>query len=70
MSTQTGDVVLLDVRAAEEFAAHPIVYSVTDVRPGSNGWAWLDGYELDSNGKARNRRAVYVNTERIPRAKL
>lgn len=70
MTAQTGDVVLLDSRAAEEFASHPIVYSVTDVRPGNDGWAWLDGFELDSTGKARNRRQVYVQTERIPRAEL
>lgn len=72
MSIHSGDVVLLDSRAAAAFAAHPMVYLAERVESDHDrpGWAWLDGYELDSTGKALDRREVYVYTEELARAQL
>ncbi|WP_271190018.1 hypothetical protein [Dactylosporangium matsuzakiense] len=34
------------------------------------GWAWLDGYQLNAAGDAVERRSIYVDLMRLPPAAL
>jgi hypothetical protein len=35
-----------------------------------DGWAWLDGYELNSAGEAVERRSIFVQVGGLQRAQL
>ena len=35
-----------------------------------DGWAWLDGYELNSAGEAVDRRSIFVQVGGLQRAQL
>jgi hypothetical protein len=45
-----------------QFAAAPLLFRVIRVHEWStyDGWAWLDGYELNSIGEAVDRRSIFV----------
>jgi len=45
-----------------QFAAAPLLFRVIRVHDWStyDGWAWLDGYELNSIGEAVDRRSIFV----------
>jgi hypothetical protein len=36
-------------------------------RPTYDGWCWLEGYQLDANGDARERREIFVQTAGLNR---
>lgn len=48
--------------ASVQFAAAPLLFRVIRVHDWStyDGWAWLDGYELNSTGEAVDRRTIFV----------
>jgi hypothetical protein len=48
----------------------PILFRVIRVHdwPTYDGWAWLDGYELNEQGEAIERRSVFVLVAGIERA--
>jgi hypothetical protein len=52
-------------RAASVQFTTPIVFRVIRVQDWStyNGWAWLDGYELNSVGDAVERRSIFVQLD-------
>jgi len=45
-----------------QFAAAPLLFRVIRVHDWStyDGWAWLDGYELNAVGEAVDRRSIFV----------
>jgi hypothetical protein len=65
-----GEVYLLDRAASVQFAHRSILLRLIRVHPGrpgrdtervnEDGWAWIDGYELDDAGNAAIKRSVYV----------
>lgn len=59
-----GAVVRLDQAASVQFKQHPFNFRVIRVHPSDtadrDGWAWLDGYQLDDQGDAVERRSVFV----------
>jgi hypothetical protein len=52
-------------RAASVQFTTPMVFRVIRVHDWStyNGWAWLDGYELNSVGDAVERRSIFVQLD-------
>jgi len=58
---RSGDVVRLTRAASVQFT-DPILFRVIRVHdwPTYDGWAWLDGYQLDSSGDAVERRSIFV----------
>ncbi len=48
--------------ASVQFAAAPLLFRVIRVHDWStyDGWAWLDGYELNPSGEAIDRRTIFV----------
>jgi hypothetical protein len=48
--------------ASVQFAASPLLFRVIRVHDWStyDGWAWLDGYELNAAGEAVDRRTIFV----------
>lgn len=48
--------------ASVQFAASPLLFRVirVDDRSTYDGWAWLDGYELNASGEAIDRRSIFV----------
>lgn len=67
-----GELLTITVAASVQFH-HPIrfaVISVSDSETGYDGWAWLDGYEINAAGDAVDRRSIFVQLDglgRIPR---
>jgi hypothetical protein len=60
---QPGEVVVVGPSASVQFAGrHGFKFRVVrvDARPTYDGWAWLDGYQLDSRGQAVARRKIFV----------
>ncbi|MBA3488905.1 MAG: hypothetical protein H0T78_05045 [Longispora sp.] len=58
-----GDVVRLTKSASPQFG-RPITLRVTKVsdrRSSVYGWAWIEGYVLDTSGNAITKRSVFVN---------
>jgi hypothetical protein len=67
---QPGDVVHVGARASVQFSAQSaITLRVIHVhqRPTYHGWCWLDGYQLDANGDAVERREIFVQTAGLVR---
>ena len=65
-----GDVVYVGPRASVQFSAESaITIRVIHVneRPTYHGWCWLDGYQLDANGDAVERREIFVQTAGLAR---
>lgn len=61
MIPKSGDVVYISKAASVQFS-DPFLFRVIRVRNWTtyHGWCWLDGYQLDRNGDAVDRRDIYV----------
>ena len=61
MSPRSGDVLRVTRQASVQFT-EPMMFRVIRVHDWQtvDGWAWLDGYELDSSGDAVERRSIFV----------
>ncbi|MEV4753913.1 hypothetical protein AB0J86_02180 [Micromonospora sp. NPDC049559] len=61
MLPRSGDVLHLTSAASVQFA-NPILFRVIRVHdwPTYHGWIWLDGYELNAQGDAVERRSIFV----------
>ncbi len=61
MLPHSGELLRVTRDASVQFAA-PLMFRVIRVHDWStyDGWAWLDGYELDSTGDAVERRSIFV----------
>jgi hypothetical protein len=64
--------VLRVTRAASVQFTTPMLFRVIRVHDWStyNGWAWLDGYELNSVGDAVERRSIFVQLDGLQPAQL
>jgi hypothetical protein len=58
---RSGDVLRVTRAASVQFAS-PLLFRVIRVHDWStyDGWAWLDGYELNASGEAVERRSIFV----------
>ncbi|GIF15278.1 hypothetical protein Ate01nite_53100 [Actinoplanes teichomyceticus] len=66
MIPRPGDVVIVDGNASVQFAdTRRLLFRVISVgdRPTYEGWAWLQGYSLNSAGEAIERREIFVRHE-------
>ncbi|MEW2445105.1 hypothetical protein [Micromonospora marina] len=61
MKPNPGDILLVTRAASVQFAK-PIRFRVIRALDWTtyDGWAWLDGYELDARGEAVARRTIFV----------
>ncbi len=61
MLPRSGDVLRVTRAASAQFT-EPIMFRVIRVHDWqtADGWAWLDGYQLDSAGDAVERRSIFV----------
>src|SRR5947207_8728443 len=61
---RSGDVLRVTRAASVQFST-PMLFRVIRVHDWStyNGWAWLDGYELNSLGDAVERRSIFVQLD-------
>jgi hypothetical protein len=61
---RSGDVLRVTKAASVQFA-EPMLFRVIRVHdwPTYDGWAWLDGYQLDNSGDAVERRSIFVLVE-------
>lgn len=61
MSPRSGDVLRVTRQASVQFT-EPMFFRVIRVHDWQtyDGWAWLDGYELDASGEAVERRSIFV----------
>lgn len=64
MLPRSGDVLRLTKAASVQFQ-EPMLFRVIRVHDWQtyDGWAWLDGYQLDSSGDAVERRSIFVLVE-------
>ncbi|OLB74565.1 MAG: hypothetical protein AUI14_23215 [Actinobacteria bacterium 13_2_20CM_2_71_6] len=64
MLPRSGDVLRVTRAASVQFTT-PMLFRVIRVHDWStyNGWAWLDGYELNSVGDAVERRSIFVQLD-------
>ncbi|WP_018353545.1 hypothetical protein [Longispora albida] len=63
MKLAPGDVVRLTKAASPQFGS-PLVLRLTKIserRSSVSGWAWIEGYQLDTAGQAITKRTVFVN---------
>jgi hypothetical protein len=58
---RSGDVLRVTRAASVQFI-EPMLFRVIRVHDWTTceGWAWLDGYELDATGDAVTRRSIFV----------
>jgi hypothetical protein len=58
---RSGDVLCVTRRASVQFTK-PMMFRVIRVHDWQtyDGWAWLDGYQLDTSGDAVERRLIFV----------
>ena len=68
---RSGEVIRVTREASVQFAS-PLLFRVIRVHDWStyDGWAWLDGYELNSIGEAVDRRSIFVQIGGFQRAHL
>lgn len=61
MLPHSGELLRITRDASVQFTS-PLMFRVIRVHDWStyDGWAWLDGYELDSTGDAVERRSIFV----------
>lgn len=61
MLPRSGDVLRVTKAASVQFA-QPLLFRVIRVHEWStyDGWAWLDGYQLNTAGDAVERRSIFV----------
>src|SRR5215467_14324364 len=66
---RSGEVLRVTRAASVQFAAAPLLFRVIRVHDWStyDGWAWLDGYELNSAGDAVDRRSIFVQISGLQR---
>ncbi|GAA2512194.1 hypothetical protein [Pilimelia columellifera] len=64
MLPRSGDVLEVTRSASVQFVA-PLLFRVIRVHdwPTYDGWAWLDGYALNSAGDAVERRSIFVRVD-------
>ena len=64
MLPRAGDVVVISRLASVQFA-EPLAFRVIRVHDWStyDGWVWLDGYQLNTDGDAIERRSVFVQID-------
>jgi hypothetical protein len=64
--------VLRVTRAASVQFTDPMLFRVIRVHDWStyDGWAWLDGYELNTAGEAVERRSIFVKVDGLQRAQV
>ncbi len=63
---RSGDVLFIGPKASVQFAgSRAIAFRVirVDDRPTYDGWIWLDGFELNPQGEAFERRKIFVMVE-------
>lgn len=65
---RAGDEVTLTRAASVQFAGERrIRFRVIREEPANtDGWVWLDGYQLDGQGEAVERRRVFVRLAGLP----
>ena len=68
MLPRSGELLKITRDASVQFTA-PLLFRVIRVHDWStyDGWAWLDGYELDSAGDAVQRRSIFVQVRGVQR---
>lgn len=61
MLPRSGDVIRVTKTASVQFT-QPLLFRLIRVHDWStyDGWAWLDGYELNAAGDAVERRSIFV----------
>lgn len=61
MTPRSGDVLRVTRAASVQFT-DPMIFRVIRVHdwPTYDGWAWLDGYQLNRDGEAVERRSIFV----------
>jgi hypothetical protein len=66
---RSGEVIRVTRAASVQFAS-PMLFRVIRVHDWStyDGWAWLDGYELNASGDAVDRRSIFVQVSGLQRA--
>ncbi|MGW3602039.1 hypothetical protein [Micromonospora sp. NPDC005161] len=67
MRLHAADLVLVDRSASPQFVV-PIRFRlirVLDRTTTYDGWAWLDGYQVNRTGQAIARREIYVQPENL-----
>lgn len=71
MLPRSGDVLRVTRAASVQFI-QPLFFRVIRVHdwPTYNGWAWLDGYELNSAGDAVERRSIFVQLDGLQPANV
>lgn len=70
VAPRAGDIVVLTKAASVQFAVRPRLFRVIHVHdwPTYDGWAWIDGYELNPAGDAVERRTVFVSLDGLRKA--
>jgi hypothetical protein len=68
---RSGEVIRVTRAASVQFAS-PMLFRVIRVHDWStyDGWAWLDGYELNTSGDAIDRRSIFVQVGGLQRAQV
>jgi hypothetical protein len=68
---KSGDVLVIDKTASVQFR-EPFMFRVIRRHDWSTyeGWVWLDGYELNADGDAVERRSVFVQVAGLKLAGL
>ena len=61
MLPKSGDVLRVTKKASVQFL-EPMLFRVIRMHdwPTYDGWAWLDGYQLNASGDAVSRRSIFV----------
>ncbi|MDG6101204.1 hypothetical protein Daura_00245 [Dactylosporangium aurantiacum] len=64
MLPKTGDVLRVTRAASVQFV-QPMLFRVIRVHDWQtyDGWAWLDGYQLNATGDAVERRSIFVQLQ-------
>ena len=68
MLPRSGDVLRVSRAASVQFT-EPMLFRVIRVHDWQtiDGWAWLDGYQLDGTGDAVERRSIFVQLNGLQR---
>lgn len=70
MLPKSGDVLRVTRAASVQFT-RPLLFRVIRVHEWStyDGWAWLDGYQLNASGDAIERRSIFVQLKGLQSAR-
>ena len=71
MLPRAGDVLRVTKTASVQFI-HPLLFRVIRVLdwPTYDGWAWLEGYQLNISGDAIERRSIFVQVEGLQQVRV